>query len=108
VPALTPGASHQIITDNPIFPSVAIVIFSICMVIIILFRKEIRKMTFRREAYHTIDEPTPFTEMANIERSASIDDEMTDTDGYEFPEDSAGAADSENSAIEKTDVNDLI
>lgn len=65
-------------------------------------------MTFRREAYHTIDEPTPFTEMANIERSASIDEETSDTDGYEFPEDSADAADSEDSAQGNPDVNDLI
>ena len=81
------------------------------MVIIVLFRKEIRKLTFRREAYHTIDEPTPFTEMANIERSASNDEETADTDGYEFPEnssDSEQALEEPNQPDNEDRVNDLI
>tara|TARA_B100000767_G_scaffold156879_1_gene147495 strand:+ start:215 stop:466 length:252 start_codon:yes stop_codon:yes gene_type:complete len=58
------------------------------MLVIFVFRKEIRKMTFRREAYHTIDEPSPFTEMAAVAQSEPLGSERVEqdaeADGYDF------------------------
>lgn len=82
------------------------------MLVIFVFRKEIRKMTFRREAYHTIDEPSPFTEMTTVEQSEPRDsntvEQDADTDGYEFPEDSEEEQRSESGQPNADHIDELI
>jgi len=64
-------------------------------------------MTFRRDAYHTIDTPSPETEMANVH--AALDEEDgASTDGYTFPEESEDEQVPEIPVNSHENVNDLI
>ena len=102
-----------ILQDHPVFPIIALVLFGVCLFVITVFRKEIRKMTFRRDAYHTIDTPMS-AEMANV-HAALDEDDGASTDGYTFPEESEDEHIAEKqvpeipvNSYENENVNDLI
>ena len=102
-----------ILQDHPVFPIIALVLFGVCLFVITVFRKEIRKMTFRRDAYHTIDTPMS-AEMANV-HAALDEDDGASTDGYMFPEESEDEHIAEKqvpeipvNSYENENVNDLI
>lgn len=67
--------------DHPVFPIIALVVFGICMLVIVVFRKEVKKMTFRRDAYHTIYERSPSNTDSSytVEVPASADEDVAHT-----------------------------
>lgn len=84
-PMIAPGSSQSqdnfMLQDHPVFPIIALVVFGICMLVIVVFRKELKKMTFRRDAYHTIHERSPLGPGSSypVELPASTDEDDTHT-----------------------------
>ena len=58
--------SPQLVDDGSVVPMVALLIFALVMGVIFTFRKHIHKITFRRNAYHTIDEGAPEQELTMV------------------------------------------
>tara|TARA_B100001540_G_C15543107_1_gene522314 strand:- start:277 stop:474 length:198 start_codon:yes stop_codon:yes gene_type:complete len=59
---------------------VALLIFALAMGIVFTFRKHIQKITFRRNAYHTIHEAVPEQELPQTARGQDDNGQITERD----------------------------
>jgi hypothetical protein len=59
---------------------VALLIFALAMGIVFTFRKQIKKVTFRRNAYHTIHEAIPEQELPPTEHGQDDNGQITEKD----------------------------
>ena len=60
---------------DTVIPAIFFVLFSVCLLLLLTFRKEIKKISQRKGEYHSIEETSPFTEMVPLEKNAQHDDE---------------------------------
>jgi len=67
--------------DNSIVPMIGLLIFALTMGIVLIFRKHIRKVTPRRNVYHSIDEDgqePDGLEQEMVETTRTTDNQLTD------------------------------